>query len=310
MPANRFGIDMAEVYRTTEAVKGARTQNKLASLQLSEAERKIAERPAKELAAKERKNKLTSLRGKVVAGDVSAQQQLLAIDPEGGAKFMDAVGKMDDRQLEATKKSVDEMGQLSAYVMQGKTPEEQARRYSVMYKGISPDTQSKLPDSFDPDFMEMSLTKATAMDKILENPKSVKVGGQDILYKGGRELERADIPEKGGSGGGLGGMKSADENTMYKQAAELMGGMFDAAGNLQMMDPEVRPKVQQIATRATEIFREGKVTRSRAVAMAKKELDDSEAAPAESSSQYNEGQRAKNSAGEIIVFKNGEWIKE
>ena len=269
MAANQYGIDLGEIYRTQAAVEGARTRNKLSGLQLGEMEREISERPAKEAAALERKNLLTGLRQKAVGGDVSAQQQLLALDPEGGATFIDAVTKMDDRKIKATQRSVDEMGQLSAYVLQGKTPEEQARRYQLMYQGVSPEVQSKLPEQYDPQFMELSLSKAMAMDKLLENPKAIQVGGEDVVYKAGREVERKTRPVKtSGTGSDGGGVKSADESLMYRQSVELLGGLFDQAGNITNLDPTVRNKVQGIATEATNIFREGGVTRSQAVKQA------------------------------------------
>jgi len=269
MAANQYGIDLGEIYRTQAAVEGARTRNKLSGLQLGELEREISERPAKEAAALERKNLLTGLRQKAVGGDVSAQQQLLALDPEGGATFIDAVTKMDDRQLKATQRSVDEMGQLAGYVLQGKTPEEQDRRYQLMYQGVSPEVQSKLPEQYDPQFMELSLSKAMAMDKLLENPKAIQVGGEDVVYKAGREVERKTRPVKTSSAGSDGGgVKSADESLMYRQSVELLGGLFDQAGNITNLDPTVRNKVQGIATEATKIFREGGVTRSQAVKQA------------------------------------------
>lgn len=269
MAANQYGIDLGEIYRTKAAVEGARTQNKLSGLKLGEMEREIAERPVKEAAATERKNMLTGLRKKAVGGDVSAQQQLLALDPEGGASFIDAVTKMDDRKIKATQRSVDEMGQLAGYVLQGKTPEEQARRYQLMYQGVSPEVQSKLPEAYDPQFMELSLSKAMAMDKLLENPKAIQVGGEDVVYKSGREVERKTRPVKtSGTGSDGGGVKSADESLMYRQSVELLGGLFDQAGNITNLDPTVRNKVQGIATEATNIFREGGVTRSQAVKQA------------------------------------------
>jgi hypothetical protein len=269
MAANQFGIDLADLYRTTTAVKGARTRNRLSELQLQETEREIAERPERERKAQERQNMLTGLRQQAVAGDENAAQQLLALDPEGGATFIDAVGKMDDRKREAAQRSVDEMGQLSAYVLQGKTPEEQQRRYQLMYQGVSPEVQAKLPEQYDPQFMELSLSKAMAMDKILENPKAIQVGGEDIVFKGGREVERKTRPVKAsGTGSDGGGVKSADESLMYRQSVELLGGLFDQAGNITNLDPTVRNKVQGIATEATKIFREGGVTRSQAVKQA------------------------------------------
>ncbi|UKH48606.1 hypothetical protein [Vibrio phage vB_ValP_FGH] len=270
MAANQFGIDLADLYRTTAAVKGARTQNRLSELQLQETEREIAERPERERKAQERQNMLTGLRQQAVAGDQNAAQQLLALDPEGGATFIDAVGKMDDRKREAAQRSVDEMGQLSAYVLQGKTPEEQQRRYQLMYQGVSPEVQAKLPEQYDPQFMELSLSKAMAMDKILENPKAIQVGGEDVVFKGGREVERAKRPAKpSGSGTGSGDLKSADESLMYRQAGELLGGIFDQQGNITNLDPDTRNRVQAIATEAVKLYRErGNISRTEAVQLA------------------------------------------
>ena len=272
MAANQYGIDLGEIYRTSEAVKGARTQNKLSQLQLGEVEREISERPKKEAAELERKNILTDLRIKSVGGDVSAQQQLLALDPEGGASFIDAISKMDDAKIKATQRVVDEMGQLAGYVLQGGSPAEKQRRYSLIYKSLGQESKSKMPEQYDPDFMELSLSKAMAMDKILENPKSIQIGGEDVVYKGGREIERKARPVKGdgSDSGDGGGMKSGDESLMYRQAAELLGGLFDQAGNITNLDPDVRNKVQGIATEATKVFRGGGVTRSEAVKIAAK----------------------------------------
>lgn len=275
MAANRFGIDIGDLYRTKEAVEGARTRNKMASLQLGEAEREIAERPERERLAKERNKLVTGLRQKAVTGDADAQQQLLAIDPEGGATFIEAVGKMDDRKLKVAQQKVDEMGQMSATVLNA-APEKQARLYQQMLTTLPPESVAKMPKELDLNFLEISLSKAMAMDKILENPKAVQVGGEDVVYKGGREVERAKRPVKtSGTGSGQGDVKSTDESLMYRQAAELMGGMFDEAGNLRALDPEVRPKVQAIATRASELFKQGGITRSQAVTMAAEEVEGS-----------------------------------
>lgn len=268
MADNRFGIDVGELYRTKEAVEGARTRNKMASLQLGEAERKIEQRPIREAEAKKRNVMLTGLRQKAVTGDVDAQQQLLAIDPEGGASFIEAVGKMDDRKLKVAQQKVDEMGQMAATVLNA-APEKQVMLYQQMISTLPPESVAKMPKDLDLNFLEVSLSKAMAMDKILENPKAIQVGGEDVVYQRGKEIERRKRPVKT-SGTGEGGLKSGDESLMYRQAAELLGGMFDAAGNLQALDPETRTKAQAIATEATNLFRQGGITRTQAVANAAK----------------------------------------
>ena len=268
MAANRFGIDVGSLYRDQENIKGARTRNKMASLQLGEAEREIEQRPIREEAAKNRNNILTEARTKAATGDDNAQRQLLAIDPEGGASFIKAIGEMDERKIKATQRSVDEMGQMAATVLNAK-PEKQARLYQQMLSTLPPGSIAKMPKDLDLNFLEVSLSKAMAMDKILENPKAMQVGGEDVVYQRGKEIERKTRPVKTGAGGtGSSDLKSGDESLMYRQAAELLGGMFDQAGNLQALDPETRTKAQAIATEATNLFRAGGITRTQAVANA------------------------------------------
>jgi hypothetical protein len=76
--------------------------------------------------------------------------------------------------------------------------------------------------------------------------------------------------QAGGSGSDF---KSSDENLMFRQAGELLGGIFDQQGNLQNLDPENRSKVQAITTRAAELFQSGETqTRSQAVTEAARQL--------------------------------------
>ena len=197
--ANPYGFSLAETFGAAETIKGARTQNKRNELALQEEQRIIDERPAKEAAAAKREEIITGLRSKYAAGDQSAAQQLLSIDPEGGAKFIDAVSKMNEEQRKATQRNVDEIGKLSAYVLDGGTPEEQARRYNLMRNGLSAEAQKGLPAEYDPNFMSMSLIRAQSMDQILEAPEVVEFGGEQIMYDQGQEVGRADIPDKGPS---------------------------------------------------------------------------------------------------------------
>ena len=272
MPANRFGIDMAELYRNKEAISGARTRNKMAELQLGEAEYQIEQRPI--IAAKqEARNKLlTDVRGKASTGNIPAQQQLLTIDPENGPAFIDAVGKMSEEQRRIAKESVDTIGRYSATILNA-APEKQALLYQQMLESLPEETRAKMPAEFNPQFLEMSLAKANTMDQILENPQAINVGDTDISYKGGREVERGKVPVKdsgsgSSSGSGSGGTKSADESLMYRQAGELLGGIFDQQGNITNLDPTVRAKVQTIAEVATKLYNQGGLTRTEAVSRA------------------------------------------
>ena len=273
MAANQFGIDMGEIYRTTAAVKGARTANKLSELNLSEKEYDIAQRPKREAF----QNKLTDLRGKAAFGgrdSAMAQEQLLSLDPENGPKFIEALATMDTAKRDAVKRSVDEMGQMSGYVLQGKTPEEQERRYQLVRGNMPEETQAKMPDVYDPQFMELSLAKSVSMDQLLEAPEVVSAGGKEQHYKGGVKVNEFNKPikEGSGSGSGKGGLKSADESFMQKAAVNIMGGMYDREGNISMLSKIARGDVQAITTKASELFAMGGITRSRAVTKAATDL--------------------------------------
>ncbi|MDA3807374.1 MAG: hypothetical protein PF440_05590 [Thiomicrorhabdus sp.] len=266
MAANRFGIDLAEIYRnkanlesSRTATKGAKTVSRLNQLKVDEAEAYAAERPER----KARKNKVAGLRGEASQGDEQAQRQLLALDPENGPKFIEAVGKMDDKKKAEAQKRVDQLGNMTATILQSPVAERPSL-YAQMLTMLSPEAAAKMPPEYDENFMNMSLAKQRSMDKILE-VKSVSFGGEDVMVKGGREVGRADKPVKDGSAAG--GTKSADESLIYRQSAELLGGVFDQNGNITNLDPAGRNKVQSIATEASNIYAKakGKLTRAEAV---------------------------------------------
>lgn len=273
MPANRYGIDVAEIYRnkadlerSRASTKGQKINNELGQIELDETKRAIAERPKIEAAKLERQNTLSGLRQDAAGGNTDAAHRLMALDPENGPKFIEQINSMDDRQREQMQSQVDEIGNLSAYVLQGKTQEEKSRRYQVMLAGVSEDVKSRLPADFDEDFMTFSMSKAMTMDELLEGPSVMTVGGEHVVHNNlGQETERAAIPKKETAGGGS---KAADENAMYRQAAELMGGIFDDKGELLTLDPETRKTVQSIATEATKLWEQGGMTRSEAVSIA------------------------------------------
>jgi len=271
--ANRYGIDIGKAFADIESIKGARTRNRLAELNLQEAERLAAGRPERERMARERRSKLASLRSDVVSGDPElaqqATRQLLAIEPTEGAKFIDAVAKMDERKLKVAQQNVEEMGKMSSYVLAGETPEEQNRRYTMMLGTLPKTATAKMPKKYDPNFMELSLAKAQSMASILENPKSVRMGGEDVLFKGGKEIARAARP----GGQGAGGLKPADESFISREVVQLLGGFYDpATGELRLTDESLLSKAQGIKTEAARIFLEsgGQISRSEAVKRAAK----------------------------------------
>lgn len=269
MATNRFGIDLAQIYQQKADLKGSQTRNKMASLQLGEAEREVSQRPEKEAAAKKRNLMVTDLREKAVGGDQQARDKLLVIDSTA-KEFISHIDKADAKQAKQAQENIDQMGRMLGVVQRVTDPTEREAKYQQARSMLPEATQAKMPKNYNQNDVDLTLAKLNLMADVAEN-KVLTFGGEDILYKDGKEIERANRPVKSGSGGsGSGGLKSGDESLMYRQAAERLGGMFDAAGNLQALDPETRGKVQGIATEATKIFQRGGVTRSQAVEEAAK----------------------------------------
>jgi hypothetical protein len=111
---------------------------------------------------------------------------------------------------------------------------------------------------------------------MLGNPEQITFGGEDRLYKDGRQIESTTSnallkQQAGGSGSDF---KSSDENLMYKQAAALFGGHTDpVTGQMKNILNSDVPKVQAIVTRAAELFQSGETqTRSQAVTEAARQL--------------------------------------
>lgn len=261
--ANQFGIDLGSVYRTTEAIKGAREDraNKNQLMQWKKQDRDIAS---------QRTKTLNALRAKAATGGRAEQQALAAFDPAEADSLLGAFSKMDEREQKIAQQNIDAVGRISAFIINSDNPEE---AYQRARKNVAPEMAAQMPEQYDPNWVQMNLARAREIDKMMDVGTQT-VGGEDILYRGGIEQERktsnALLQERAKGGGGL---KSTDESLMYRQAGELFGGIFDDLGNLQNLDPSTRGKVQSVATEATKIYEEGGVTRSEAVTKAARKLN-------------------------------------
>lgn len=265
--ANQYGIDLGEVYRTAEAVKGSRETRENNALLMKW---KVEDR-AKESA---KASKLNELRGAAATGDRKALVNLVTLDPEEGKKVIEAFSQMDESQRAQIKDNVDKVGRMAAFVLQSQDPE---GAYQRVLQLLPPEMAAQAPKQYDPQFVQLQLAQAQEMDDLLQNPELITVGTTDRLYRHGKELERTQsnaLLKAQEKANGEGGVKSADESLIYRQAAELMGGVFDQQGNLQNLDPDTRGKVQAIATEGARIYQQsgGKITRSEAATQAARKL--------------------------------------
>jgi len=270
--ANQFGIDMGQVYRTTEAVKGSRQQRKANALAL---DWKKEDRES----ARQRGQTLNQLRSRVAAGGEDgrqAERELIAFAPEEAVKVQEAFSNMDERQRKQAEESIETLGRASAFILEGGTPEEQAQRYQRARQNVAPEIAAQMPEEYDPNFVMMGLAQARELDDMLKNPEKITFGGEDRLYKDGQQIESttSNALLRKQAGGGDGRMKPSDTNAIYRQAAAFFGGIADpVTGQMKNILQSDVPKAQAIAAEASRLFRTGEANdHSEAVSMAARQL--------------------------------------
>lgn len=279
--ANQFGIDLGQVYSTGEAVKGARLSNKINNFNYDS----VVEDRATTKAMTATRN---ALKARIASGGTDGQQaqrELIAMSPDEGKKVVEAFKTMSDQEKEQAKQNIETIGKISAYILQG-DPKTAADRYQTAKANLSPEVVANMPAEYDPNWVQMNLAKSREMDDLFKNPEVMTFGTQDKMYKDGVEIGSTQsgaaalqdtknqnalaVAKTKANGTGL---KSADESLMYRQSAEMLGGIFDQNGNIQNLDPQTRSKVQAIATRASELYSTGQAkTRTDAVTMAARQI--------------------------------------
>lgn len=266
--ANQYGIDLGNVYARGEAIKGAKQDREFGR------EKREWDR-ADRTAARERANALADARSKAATGDSQAMKNLAVIDPKVAQELQSVFSKMSEDEREQFEQQLEDTGNMVAGIMNATDPEamyQQGKRF------FPEDMQASLPERYDPNFMAMLLARGRKVEDQLKNPEVIGFGDKEQKYKDGRLLEEADsskVADRKNAltaakirSGGSGGLKSADEGLMFRQAGALLGGIFNEQGELQNLDALTRSKVQSIATEATRIYTQGGVTRSQAVAEA------------------------------------------
>lgn len=288
MPASQYGPNLAEAFLAGENILTNR------------ANRQVAQAEAK------RQNRTNELLGKYAAGDQSAKDELLLTNPDLMKKYADAVGKMDENQREKIKQFSAGLAKYAYLIMNSGNPESEWAR---LYQNAPQPVQEAMGQQYSPAAVKEMYINGMTMAELTKNPSVVEFGGKDMLFKGGQMLgsttsgamlrKNIDVGEKAkdrafqgsenqknranmltrakiSAGGKVDGdtpLKSADESLMFRQAASMYGGTFDQNGNLIALDPSVRPKVQQITTEATKIYRQGGVSRSEAVSRAYENIE-------------------------------------
>lgn len=263
--ASPLGIDLGNVYRTAEAIK-------LSQFSRGQQEKAAASNAAAQDAA-----------ARFAGGDTAAFGELVALNPDMASKVVASFNALDDAGRKAKQQEVDQIGQIASGILSAKDP---AGAYAQLLNGLEPDIKAKFPASYNEDWVKAQLAQATEIDKIYETIQGEATHARDRTEKAadtateqtnalarieatGNQNIRVAAAKDAATGGGQ--IESADSALLFRQAGELLGGLFDQEGNLQNLDPDTRSKVQEIATRASKYFAEGK-SHAEAVKMAAKEL--------------------------------------
>lgn len=276
--ANALGFNLGQVYKDVESVKTSRQNrsNQNALMRWKTEDRALSSA---------RSNKLASMKQDIAAGEEGAMKALSLFDPQEAKAILDAFSSEDKTSRENIKANVDSVGRALGAIRSSKDQPTMYKRARQYFEKINPKSVERWPQEYDPEFVEFEFGRAMQLDDHLKNPQSVTHGDQSLLFKGGKEIGRTESgesikskralesKERAAKRGPTGGSKASDESLMYKQSAELLGGLFDDSGNLQNLDPTTRNKVQSIATEATKIWETGGMTRTEAVTKAARKLN-------------------------------------
>lgn len=292
MAANALGIDVGEVYRTVEAVK--------------------ASRAARELENRKYQNALSTQAAvsKAVEGgaqDPASMAALVALNPEAAKTLTETYKAMDERSRATERDRLDKIGTVAGGILQAEDP---AKTYEAV-RSSDPELAKLMPPEFSADWVKVQLARATETDKLYDaidgdrvaqrdqqnklvlqddaqaatasegdknrannlaikaDEKQFKINQDATAFK--NDLVKIEAKAKA-EGLGKNQIEAKDTAPIYKMALELLGGVFDVNGNLQVTDPELPSKAQAIAARASKLWLEGAESHAAAVQAAAKEL--------------------------------------
>lgn len=258
--ATPYGIDYGNVLNIKRA--GEQHQMQKQRFQQEQEERE---------SARARNVFMQSARAAAVNREPGAMAQLVTLDPQQAQQISQYLSSAEEDERKRLEEQNDLAGRMAAVVLSSQNPEQS---YATYRNSLPEPMKAAMPEDYDETFMRFQLARAQEVSEIMKNPEVKSFGGEDIMMQGGRvigrtasqnalnQANRAAAPE----------LNASDENAMFRQSVELLGGLFDASGNIQALDPQLRGRAQAIATEASRLFREGGMTRSQAVTSAAQAL--------------------------------------
>ncbi|MCK4621285.1 MAG: hypothetical protein KAT62_03620 [Desulfuromonadales bacterium] len=279
--ATKYGIDLGQVYKTAEAVKGSRqqrdVQNRIMKWKTSD----------RELASAKRDH-LSQLKGDVAAGKEGAMQALNLFDSKEAESILSVMNTEDKRQIDEMQRGVDMMARSMNIVRLSKDPVGEYARVRERLISMSPESAEQLPELTDPvqieSFVNFQMGRAKQMDDVFQNPDVITFGGEDIKMVAGEELERTESGalqaakiKAGGKGAGF--PKTSDDNQAYRATVQALTGMDlsdkeQGALYSRKFSQERRTEILGMAARASELMREKGLNPNSAAAAAVKEFDE------------------------------------
>jgi hypothetical protein len=265
MPANRYGIDLGEVYSTAANLKRSREAGQMNQFKLRSMQREEDAIPAAE-ALNKRRNALRATAAGGGEGAEGAIRELAGFDPEGAQEIVDLVSGMDETQAKKYSQNLESIGQYAGHILQGRTPEEQASRYAAVAAELKQAKVDGMPKVYNQGWVQMQLARAMAADEVVTeefpNIAVQKFGDEDIMFTDGVETDRTKSATKPVKGAGAGGGKapsSADYSLVARQVAQAFDGEWDeATGSFKIKDTESRNRYQSVSRMAAQLLRERK----------------------------------------------------
>ena len=197
MAANQYGVNVGDIYRDIESIKGARNNNKLAQMKIRQDEEAQKQRPV-----------VAELRGKAIGGDVDAQQKLLAIDPKAG-ELIKAINSMDENRREKVAEQADQVGQAFGAILQSKDPE----RMYLLYRDSLPEEQAiEMPKNYDEGFLRYEMSKLVPVVDMLKMQAKAKVDNAKANKPSGQSATLA----------------ATEKNRSYKRVETVIASMAGA----------------------------------------------------------------------------------
>ncbi len=265
MPANQFGVDIGDMYRTVESIKGARLGNKLASMKIEDVKRNRVKSSAKARTNREHENLLATLKTQVQSPDkeesAKAFKLMSSIDTEAATQFQKFLSNASEEERKQAAIAAANVGKTSYAILSLNQQDPQAAQqmYSEM-RNSSPEMQAKFPESLQDGagLLHKGVALALPMETLAKNPDftvtgdtiqqyqhGLKAGELDSGAKDKRQLEydkmsSKERTEKLKASKGKGGLTEAQQATIKRNrekdvrtyAADLAKAERDPSGNL------------------------------------------------------------------------------